>query len=200
MVMRGIILIAVLLVLHAQPAASQAQTLSCDGARKDERVCSIIKDFAQGAGPKASPTNPIRAVGVGYVLSPSGAISRRLIALGYSYTSDFHRKIYFPNRLCAIFVKATSPDEPPVIEAAIDSLARGVIPRDNPAYQWASTHEWDSAECSALEKKGDSKLIAPVDENWQVRLGKGAYLFIAQQWNGVEGTLYFRGQPPKTTP
>ena len=132
--------------------------------------------FLQAKEPAATAGNR-RFVRVGYVLKDDGSTAKELVVLEFRLTNNFHKKVYFPNRVCAIGVTPDNPTEAKQLKSAIDALEAGEIPRGNPGYQFAATYRFKGhGQC--FKNGSNSKRFV-----WEVRSTKDEVLFHAVGWN-----------------
>jgi len=128
-------------------------------------------------------------VDVGYIVNPDGTVERQLILVEYIKSSNFHRKVHFPNRLCALFVNPERPSEAKDVQAAIELLERGELPTQSLGYRWALSYEIETSEhCRPL----DPAQVPEGFASWELRSTTDGVVFRATQWRGNAGaTLHF---------
>ncbi|HEY5375267.1 MAG TPA: hypothetical protein VIK01_16420, partial [Polyangiaceae bacterium] len=136
-----------------------------------------------------------RFVGIGYVTMPDGRQVRQLILTEYSYTSNFHQEVHYPNHICALFVRADSPAEELAVSAAIDAVASGVEPRENSAYRWAAEHAIEQdIHCLKAQREADGTL-SNATVGWSLRAsGDGVSLKAAQWQDPIGETMIFAAE------
>jgi hypothetical protein len=158
----------------------------------------VLDAFAAAGKVIETPLEGRRALGIGWVRHPKQGIERQLVVVDYHYTSNFHEEVNYPNRICALFVKTDTERERRQLDDALDALARGQEPTDNPAYLWGLKHEIANEHCEPAQRRANGAL--DVSENgWLLRVGaNGNIVFVAAKWQDEPGEeLVFTGRPRK---
>lgn len=146
-------------------------------------ACKALDLFVEGEIPAETPIDGVRLVDVGYLANPDGSLENQLIVIEFSWSRDFHKKLYFPNKICAIFVAPSEEGEDKLIAEAIKELRDHKIPVDNPAYQWAMDHEISLEDCRSLDKNADETALVSETGNWSLTTSAGQYIFVAKSWS-----------------
>ncbi|MCP5162338.1 MAG: hypothetical protein H6999_01320 [Hahellaceae bacterium] len=103
-------------LLDAEPLSELAQRADCShiSTTRPEalQVCGWIDAYKRGERvPEEDFLAQGRYIGKGFRVYANGKIESLLMAVGYRLTKNFHKKIYYPNQLCSLYVVPTSPRE-----------------------------------------------------------------------------------------
>jgi hypothetical protein len=175
------------------PARSFAE--GCQGRATRDGPCAVLDAFATAGKVIETPLHGTRVLGIGWVRHPKQGVERQLIVVDYHFTSNFHEEVNYPNRICALFVKSNTEQEHRQLAEALDALAAGRTPSDNPAYRWGLTYEIPNEHCAVAHRRADDAL--EVSENgWALRVGaNGDIVFVAAKWQQEPGEeLVFVGK------
>lgn len=160
-------------------------------SEKNKEACNIIKEYKGATLPKEGDfLGRDRLVNVGYLHKNNGSVEKQLIVLGYSWTRDFHKKLYFPNKVCSMFVLAKRDKEEELINSAIDSLLvnRSVV--NNGAYQYGKSYEWDSKNCLEIELASNKTSVSTHSGKWRIRFNKNHIYFLSDGWEEGEYLIF----------
>lgn len=165
------------------------------GTKGASGFCAATTAFEGGTPIRETALHGRRFIDVGYVTQPAGPTVRQLIVVEYSFTANFHQEVHYPNRICALFVRADSESEIRSLDASLDTLEHGSVPVDSSAYAWAigfSLHTND--DCFAARRAQDGTLVAE-EAGWSLRESGEGVAFVAQDWQGKPGaTLRFKSE------
>lgn len=141
--------------------------------------------------PEGDYLNRRRSIGAGRILKDDGSTEVQLIAVGYRWSRDFHKKIHFPNKVCAFFVFPKNEKQKEIIQKAISAFENGHKPTSNSAYQFAMEHRWREDDCMAVKAESDQRFLVSGSKAYKLAYKNGELFFYADQW--VEsGALFFR--------
>jgi len=175
---------------RASEVASQAPPSPITPASSNpivERFDQAKSLFDRAKTPADTPGSR-RFIHVGYVQWSDGRSERQLVILAYRQTSDFHKKIYFPSRVCATSVTPDNPSEDAAIREAIQILEDGGTPEGNAAYEWAKGYQLEKDVCLPNGTEGHGH--RPETVEWALRTTPEQIVFHTNMWNG-RGRLMF---------
>lgn len=167
----------------------------CRGRATRDGPCGVLDAFASAGKVIETPLSGLRVLGIGWVRHPQRSVERQLVVVDYHFTSNFHEEVHYPNRICALFVKADNEQEHRQLEEALDALARGRTPNNNPAYLWGLSYEIPNEHCVEVHRRADGALEAS-ENGWVLRVGaNGEVVFVAAKWQDEPGEeLVFTGK------
>lgn len=155
-------------------------------------ICEAVRLLKNSTVPEFTNTKAgIRLVNIGHSLYSTGRHVEQLVVVSYVRNKNNNQSINSPNMLCAIYVKPDNKQEKLFIQKAISELKKGNIPLDNPAYQWAQNHKFESQDCSKLSSKTTKNHISAEDRDWKLSETKNAYVFMTKNWLDNKNILLF---------
>jgi antitoxin component YwqK of YwqJK toxin-antitoxin module len=158
-----------------------------------------VKVLFERAGAPPDSIRPRRFVDVGYLRTNAGRQVRQLVVLEVRQSSNFHKKIHFPNRVCATAVRPDNASEAAATRKAIEVLEAGGIPVGNAAYDWAKTYQFARKFCFTNAVKQPARNGVKRFE-WELRATPDTMVFRATGWED-RGVILFsaarRSKPKK---
>lgn len=152
-------------------------------------ACRALELYKNGVVPEETPLGGVRIVDVGYLANAAGAPTHQLVVLELSWSRDFHQKVYFPNKICAFFVRYGNEGEKSAIDSAIQELRAHKTPVGNPAYEWGMDHDISLKQCRSLAMNEEGTALVSETGNWSVTSANGYYIFVAKSWGKNKADL-----------
>jgi hypothetical protein len=121
----------------------------------NEQVCSQFDDFrGEDFIIKDTDKKGNRVIGVVYTKDRQTLdIKKSLVVADYTWSSDFHQKMYFKNQLCLFTVEPDNAEQQLLIDNAIADIESDKIPKENAAYQWgmSTSLSMPGVQCSDID-------------------------------------------------
>ncbi len=154
---------------------------ACDSA-KARPECNLIDLLKKGSAPSETKLDEKRFVNIGFQPEQSLIGPKQLVVLSYRWTTNFHQKVSYPNRICAIYGRPTEPGDAELAREAIDDLSRGNTPTENEGYKWAMKYRWRNRDCKDLKWSDKRTMLVSKDKQWFLSQYKGRLVFVAIDW------------------
>ena len=163
----------------------------CDSTKNHNNpLCEAAKLLENSTIPEFTDSNAgIRLVNAGYSVYSTGKHTEQLVVVNYVRNKDLKKTMNLPNKICAIYVKPDNKQEKQHIKHAIAELKLGIVPQNNPAYQWAQNYKFESMDCREYSSQIIKHHISSADNNWKLSESTDAYVFMAKNWLGKENML-----------